>query len=534
MGEVKRADQVAEGASQGTAWARGLDADVVVVGAGPIGAMLGCELRLAGVEVIVLERRPGADETPRGGGLAGHILEVLRYRGLLERFEQASPLPYPAPNFPWAEMHVDFTGLPDSPLKGIVMPQTGTEELLAGRFEELGGELRRGHTVGGFAQDDEGVTIEVHGPQGSYPLRAGYLVGCDGARSTVRKLAGFGFPGETCPDVNRLAEFTIPDELVMTDDGALDVPGYGPIPPGFTRTPRGMFAWASTRPGTFGINTVLIEDKEYGDEPMSVEEFAGSIREVLGADVPLGEPRRLSRYQWHARQAGRLREGRVFVAGDAAHLLPAPGTSICVGMFDAVNLAWKLAATIHGWAPPHLLDSYATERRAGIARAMMQTQAQVAIRRGLDAPADALRDLIQELLRDAPAQVRLGRMIAHADIVYPAHGERPHPLAGSFMPNLTLRIDGAERDLASLLHDGRPVLLDVAGGACAGAAADWADRVDHVVAEADDAPAAAFLIRPDAVIAWAAGADALDDAAAAGLRSTLAYWFGAPMGVLRS
>lgn len=509
------------------------DVDVVVVGAGPVGLMLAAELRLAGATTLVLERRAAGEGAARAAGLAGQILEFLRYRGLLERFEAASAIAYPTPIFPFGEMHVDFTALEDPPLKGLVMPQSGTEDLLEQHVLALGGEVRRGHGLTTLDQDDAAVTAEVFGPDGAYRVRCRYLVGCDGGRSTVRKTNGMGFPGITYPEVNRLAEVTVPDGLAIHADGGLEIPGAGRFAPGFTRTARGLFAWAQLRgPGTVMLNTVELEETEYDDDELALDEFAASLRRVLGADVPLGEPRRLARFQWHARQAERVRDRRVFLAGDGAHLLPSPGTSICVGAFDAINLGWKLAAAIHGWAPKGLLDSYEQERRYGVGRAMMQAQAQVALRRGLDPAADALRELFQELLRDTPAQHRLAALIAHADLRYPLPGADPHPLAGTFVPNLALRRADDATTVAALMRAGRPLLLDLAGREdLREAASAWSGRVDVQVAASQDRPADVLLIRPDATIAWAAAIDAPGNAAA--LRAALRTWFGEPADAAR-
>lgn len=506
------------------------DAEVVVVGAGPVGLFLAAELRLAGIDAVVLEQRAGANDTPRAGGLAGHVLELLRYRGLLERFEQAATLAYPTPIFPFGEMHIDFTALEDPPLKGLVMPQSRTEELLEERVLELGGSVRRGHALRGISQEDGVVVAEVDAPEGSYRLAAHYLVGCDGARSSVRKLMGMGFAGITYPEVHRLAEVAAPEGLLLPS-GELDVPGVEPVAPGFTRTDGGVFAFAQLQTGRLVLNTVVEEPEAQSDGPVDEQEFARSMRRVLGGAIPLQDPGRLTRYQWHARKASRWRDGNVLLAGDAAHLLPSPGTSICVGCFDAVNLAWKLAATLRGWAPPGLLESYETERDYGVDRAMQQTQAQVALRRGLDPAADALRAVFQELLQDAPAQRRLAAWVAHADLRYPLPGASEAPLVGTFVGNLAMRTsNGAPTSVAQLMEPGRPIVLDLAERPelrdLAGA---WADRVDfHGMTTHEPRPADLLVIRPDGVVACAVPRGAAIDAASPALQGALECWFGAP------
>jgi hypothetical protein len=250
---------------------------------------------------------------------------------------------------------------------------------------------------------------------------------------------------------------------------------------------------------------------------MTVDEFQASIRRVLGVDLPLGEPRRLSRFTFHARQAAQYRAGRVLVAGDAAHLFPATGIAINAGMMDAVNLSWKLAGAVDGWAPDGLLDSYDVERRYAGERTLLHTQAQVALRRGLDPAAEALRSVFQEVLADEQPARRIGSMIAGTDIRYPTVGE--HPLAGTFAPNLDLLTDQGSTSVAELMRTARPVFLDLAGRAeLCEIAQEY--RVDICTAKTDDRPADAVLVRPDGVVAWATTTDD------AGLRESLARWFG--------
>jgi hypothetical protein len=238
---------------------------------------------------------------------------------------------------------------------------------------------------------------------------------------------------------------------------------------------------------------------------------------------------RLSRYGFQARQAERYRDGRILVAGDAAHQFPATGIGINFGMLDAVNLGWKLAAVISGRAPAGLLDTYHRERHLAGGRAMLQTQAQVALRRGQDPAAQALRELFLELLADEQPLRRLGALIAGSSIRYPMPGASQHALAGSFVPDLTLRTSQGTSSVAELLHTARPVLLDLADrGDLRAAARDWQDRIDIHAAETDDRPADALLIRPDAHIAWAAGTGEPAGTAAPALREALGCWFGTP------
>lgn len=510
------------------------ETDVIIVGAGPTGLMLAAELGLAGVRPLVLERQPRPRDTAKAGGLGGRILELLRYRGLLDRFEAACTEPVPAPRFPFGGVHVDLTRLDDSPLHALPLPQHRLEAVLAERVGELDVGVRRGHRVLDVSQDAEAVTAEVEGPDGTYRVSARYLVGCDGARSRVRELAGIPFPGTVYPEVNRLAQITVPDSVTRHDSGDLKVPGFGTVRAGFTRTERGLFGMAVS-PSSEVLSVYTIEDEttEYDDDlPLTVTELQDSIRRVLGADLPVAQTHRLSRFTFKARHAERYRDGRILLAGDAAHLFPATGVALNAGMLDAVNLAWKLAADVAGWAPHGLLDTYHDERRLAGERTLLHTRAQVALRRGHDPAAEALRAVFQELLADEQAQRRIGALIAGSDIRYPLRTGNDHPLTGAFAPDIVLHTDNGVTGVAELLHRARPVLLDLADRAdLREAAREWLPRIDIRAAKAGDRPADAILIRPDGHLAWAAGVDEYGEGVESGLREALWFWFGAPVGV---
>ena len=486
--------------------------------------MLAGELGLAGIRAVVLERRAEPRETPKANGLAGQILELLRYRGLLERFEAASTNPNPASRFPFGGVDLDFTHLVDAPLRAIQIPQPRLERVLEERAREIGAEIRRGHEVLGLSQDDETVTAEVNGPDGPYRLTARYLVGCDGPRSRVRDQAGIPFPGTTYPEVHRLGEVTLPDSVTRLDNGDLEVPGVGRIAAGFTRSDRGVFGLGALTSEVLMVYTSADDSGEYDDdEPMTKVELQDSVRSVLGKDLPLAEASRLSRFTFHARQAERYRDGRVLLAGDAAHLFPATGIALNAGMLDSVNLAWKLAADLHGWAPAGLLDTYHDERQLAAARTLLHTRAQVALRRGQDPAADALREVFLELLVDEQPLRRVGSMVAGTDIRYPAPGPGQHPLTGTFAPNLTLHTDQGTTSVAELMYGARPVLLDLADRPdLREIARDWHPRIDIHTAKTEDRPADALLIRPDARIAWAAS---IDEPATPALQAALSTWF---------
>lgn len=506
-----------------------MDADVIVVGAGPTGLMLAAELRLAGVRPLVLERRPRLRETPKANGFSGQILELLRYRGLLSRFEEASSgRSRPAPGFPFGGLEVDLTPLAEPPLHVLGLAQPQLERLLDEHVREAGADVHRGHELVSVRQDATTVTADVHGPGGRYQVRARYLVGCDGAHSQVRESAGIPFPGTTYPEVNRLGQVTLANPVSVLDNGDLDVPGFGRVRAGVTQTERGVFACGRLDSGVFMVQTTERRPVAGDDDtPMTVAELRDSIRRVLGADLPFATVDRLSRYQFEARQAERYRDGRILVAGDAAHQFPATGIGINFGMTDAVNLGWKLAAAVHGWAPSGLLDTYHRERHYAGTRAMLQTQAQVALRRGNDPAAQALRKLFLELLADEQPLRRLGGLIAGTNIRYPLPDL--HPLAGTFVPDLVLRTENGPTSVAELARAARPVLLDLADRPeIRDTARDWRQRVDVHTAATDHRPADALLIRPDAHIAWAADIGEPTHTATPTLRDALSCWFGTP------
>ncbi|MYW14694.1 FAD-binding monooxygenase, partial [Streptomyces sp. SID2955] len=282
--------------------------------------------------------------------------------------------------------------------------------------------------------------------------------------------------------------------------------------------------------GTTGT-TGTTEDKgtTYDDDvPMTLAELQDSIRRVLGVDLPLREPLRLSRYQYQDRQAERYREGRVLLAGDAAHQFPATGVALNAGMLDAVNLAWKLAAEVHGWAPPGLLDTYHSERHAAGARTLLHTRAQAALRRGHDPAAEALRELFKELCGDEAPLRRIGTLVAGGDIRHPSPDADEHALTGAFAPDLALDTGHGASSVAELMRPARPVFLDLADRPELRTIVEGWAQVDIHRADTDDRPADALLIRPDAHVAWAAPVGASSGSLLPTLRRALTAWFGDP------
>jgi 2-polyprenyl-6-methoxyphenol hydroxylase-like FAD-dependent oxidoreductase len=531
------------------------NADVVIVGGGPTGLMLAAELRLGGADPVVLERLPEISQIPKGNGLIGQIVPTLDYRGLADRFRAETTYTGPVPQFPFGSVPLDFSRLGTGPLHIMAMPQRKLEQVLGEWLRDLGGSVRRGHEVLGLSQPGDGspVTLDVRGPGGDYQVRTHYVVGCDGAHSLVRKQAGIGFPGVTSSDISRIGRVFLPTVRITPDGGHADVPGVGRVPLMITtQTPRGGYSLAplmsldkTAAPGVFIFYTREDDSPapDAPDVPMTLDELRSSARRVLGADVPMTDPQWLTRTVGNSRQADRYRAGPVLLAGDAAHIFGAGG-SLNVGLLDAVNLGWKLAAHITGWAPEGLLDSYHAERHLAGQRAILQARAQKALSAS-DEYAAALRELFGELMRFAEPLRHLGMIMEGSDVRYemPNGQARPHPLAGRFAPDLRLDTGAGVTRVAELVRPARGVLLDLSGsgaavgpltgaltakGALVGAASGWHDRVSVITARplAPPAPAAAMLIRPDGYVAWAVGADTAD--LADGLPEALRAWFGEP------
>lgn len=509
--------------------------DVVVVGAGPNGLMLACELSLAGVRPVVLECLPEPRRENRANGLVGQVVRMLDRRGLYQPLAGTSGPPQPLPAFFFGAMPMDLRTLDDNPFYLLPVPQTQIERVLAERAAELGVEVRRGHELTGLTQDADSVTAAVAGPSGRYEINSRYVIGADGAHSTTRKLAGIGFPGASTEElVLRIAEVAVPDEFVDPATGGLNVPGYGYIAPMYHRTERGVFVYGRTPPRPDMVATFEWTDDSFDNEvPVTLEEVHDSIRRVMGADLPLRPPdtpgpHRLDRsIGVNTRLADRYRDGRVLLVGDAAHVhfvIGGPGLNL--GLQDAVNLGWKLAAVVRGWAPPGLLDTYATERRPVGERVSMQSQAQLA----LVAPGTevtALRELFMELMHDKQTVAHIADMMAGADICYEMRTSDPHPLVGRWAPDLVLETDRGPVPLAEVTTTARPLVLDLTDNASLATAADgWRDRVDVVTARTKDTSATGLLLRPDCYVAWATDVPRPDHRDLESLRAALSTWFG--------
>ncbi len=494
------------------------EVDVLIVGGGPVGLLLAAELRIARVRAVVLERLPERSPHSKAFGLHARSLESLDRRGLLERFRDGARS-WNNGHFAGLDVWVDFSTLDSRQNYALLSEQARTERLLEERALEVGAQIRRGHEVTAVRQDADGVEVEVTGPDGPYTLRAGYLVGCDGGRSAVRKAAGIEFPGTGGRVTARLGDVRLAD-----GENA---------PMGMERTERGLLFCV---PLDDTYHRVATFDFEQGKEPgseLTLDELTASLREIWGDDLGAHEPRWLSWFTDSACLADRYREGRVLLAGDAAHThFPVGGQGLNLGLQDALNLGWKLAATVHGWASEGLLDTYDRERREPARQVIANTRAQIALMNP-DPYVTELRDLFTDLMREEPVNRHVAEMLSGVTVRYPLEGPE-HRLLGDFARDLELRTADGDRALPDYLHRGTAVLLDLAGCAEIGEAyRDWADgvswagRVQHVAAECGQAPdLAGLLVRPDGYVAWAADRDATGPEIRKGLSEALARWFG--------
>ncbi|TNH31493.1 rifampin monooxygenase [Micromonospora orduensis] len=470
--------------------------DVIIAGCGPTGAMLAAELRLHDVRVLVLEKENEPTSFVRIVGLHIRSLELMAMRGLLDRI-----LPHgrrrPAGGFFAAIPKPPPTSLDSAYAYLLGIPQPVIEHLLAEHAIELGAQVRRGCAVTGLQQDDEGVTVELaDGRQ----LRSRYLVGCDGGRSTVRKLLGVGFPGEPAQNETLMGEMSVgmPPEEIATRVTEI-------------RQNRQRF-WL--RPAGEGIYSVLVPAAGVSDraKPATLDDFKQQLRTIAGTDFGVHSPRWMSRFGDATRLAERYRVGRVLLAGDAAHIHPPiGGQGLNLGVQDAFNLGWKLAAQIRGWAPETLLDTYQAERRPVAEEVLDNTRAQTELLS--TAPgAQAVRRLLTTLMDFDEVNRYLIEKITAVDIRYDFG-------AGPDLIGRRLRdIDVRQGHLYGLLHRGRGLLLDRTERLSVGG---WSDRVDHLADPTAALDGPCVLLRPDGHVAWI-GDDQQD------LNDHLSRWFGTP------
>jgi 2-polyprenyl-6-methoxyphenol hydroxylase-like FAD-dependent oxidoreductase len=491
---------------------------VVIAGGGPTGMMLAAELALAKVDVAVVERRPDHVLVgSRAGGFHSRTIEVLDQRGVAARFlaegqvAQASMI---------GTTVLDMSDFPTRHPYSLGIWQSQIERILAAWIAELPVRIYYGSEVTGFAQDDTGVDVKLAEGQS---LRAEYLVGCDGGRSVIRKAAGIEFPGWDPTKSNLIAEAEMSEEpeLGIRRD-AVGIHGIGRLE---YEIRDGEVVY-----GEGGPVRVMVTEQQIGpsSEP-TLRELSEALITVYGTDFGIHNPTSISRFTDMTRQAAAYRAGRVLLAGDSAHVhYPAGGQGLSLGVQDAVNLGWKLAQVIKGTSPESLLDTYHDERHPVTARALRHTMAQTALQRQ-DERSKALAEVVSELAMMEEPRKRLAGIVSGLDIHYEL-GEG-HPLLGRRMPDLDLVTADGPLRVFDLLHEARPVLLNLGEPGGFGIT-PWADRVQLIDAEyggvwelpvlgAVAAPAG-VLIRPDGYVVW------VGEPADPGLPATLTMWFGVP------
>jgi 2-polyprenyl-6-methoxyphenol hydroxylase-like FAD-dependent oxidoreductase len=484
-----------------------IEHDVVIAGAGPTGLMLAGELALAGADAVTVERRRGHDLVgSRAGGMTSRTLEVLDQRGIVERFLAQGVI---GQYGHYSGLFFDVSDLPTRHNYGLGLLQHRIERTLADWIVELGAPISYGHNVTGFTQDRTGVTVTV---AGGPAVRARYLIGCDGGRSRVRKTAGIAFPG-----------FDASLSCLVADVELTAEPPWG-----LHRHPsfHSFFAFDDT-----DQVRVMVTEPELGNtrEPC-LDDIRRALIAARGTDYGLRTASWVSRFTDASRQAASYRDRRVLLAGDAAHIhFPIGGQGLNTGVQDAVNLGWKLAQVVRGTCPQSLLDTYHNERHPVAARVLQNTMAQTA----LNAPGartDALRDTMADLLAMNQPRAQIAAMMCGLDIHYDLG--TGHPLLGRRAPDVDLQTTTGSRRLFSVLHPGRPVLLNFS------APGRFSEGGDHPRLSVIDAgytgpwqlpvigqvPAPhAVLIRPDGHVAWVD-----TDGTATGLYPALTKWVGAP------
>ncbi|SDP69371.1 3-(3-hydroxy-phenyl)propionate hydroxylase [Phyllobacterium sp. OV277] len=492
---------------------------VVIAGGGPTGLMLAGELALAGVGVVIVERRPNQELAgSRAGGLHSRSIEVLDQRGIADRFLTKGQV---AQTTAFAGVALDIGDFPTRHPYGLGLWQNHIEQILASWIEELAVPVYRGLETLGFAQDDSGVDVELSNGQS---LRAQYLVGCDGGRSLIRKTAGIDFPGWDPTTSHLIAEIEIAEEPQWgVHRNAFGIHSFGRVE---YEIHDGKVVYKDEGPVR-----LLVSEQRVGatDEP-TLHDLSDALIAACGTDYGIHSPIWISRFTDTTRQAATYRDRRILLAGDAAHVhAPDGGQGLNTGMQDAVNLGWKLAQVVKGTSPESLLDTYHAERHPVGARVLRNTMASVALRRP-DERTTALRDTIAELITLDEPRKRYAAMMSGLDIYYDLGVG--HPLLGRRMPDLDLITDKGPLRVFALLHSARPVLINF-GEPGSIEITPWADRVQLINAKYTGplklpvhgiVPApTAVLVRPDGYVAW------VGDGTPIGLADALTKWFGAPI-----
>ena len=478
---------------------------VVIAGAGPTGLMLAGELALAGIDAVIIERRPDRELVGgRAGGLHARTIEILDQRGIADRFLAEGQMSQLA-GFAWNRL--DISDFPTRHNYGLALWQNHIERLLSTWADDLNVPVHRRCAVTGFAQDETGVAVALSDGRS---LRADYLVGCDGGRSLIRKQAGIEFPGWDPAISNLMAEVEMKRE-----------PSWG-----IRHDALGFHGLSRSEEGT--VRVLLTERELRNEGEPTARDLSDALIAVYGTDFGVHSHRWISRFTDMARQAATYRKGRILLAGDAAHIHHSVGgQGLNTGVQDAANLGWKLAQVIKGTSPESLLDSYHAERHPVGARVLHNAMAQIALLRRADPHLKAARDCVSEMLEMEEPRKRFAGMMSGLDIRYDLGNG--HPLLGRRMPDLDLVTSGGPVRTFTLLHDARPLLLDFGIGLDI---TPWADRMRHVDARYDGAwelpvlgmiaPPGAVLVRPDGYVVW------VGEQNARGLAEALTCWFGPP------